>query len=64
MHAIEVADRKRSAACRCWNIVAAVEDAHGADIAALNGLRSSTLRAELRRQSRPARFYAAFRLLS
>src|SRR5215831_18291116 len=43
MHAIEVADRQRSAARRCWNIIAAVDDAHGAGIAALNGLRSSTL---------------------
>src|SRR5262249_2457499 len=32
MHAIEVPDRKRSAACRCWNIIAAVEDTHGAGI--------------------------------
>src|SRR5262249_29093372 len=64
MHPIEVPERKRSAACRCWNIIAAVEDTHGAGIAALHRLRSSTLRAGLRRPSRRARFDVAFRPLS
>jgi hypothetical protein len=50
VHAIEVADRERCAAGGCWNLIAAVDDAHGAGIAALNGLRSSALQAGARPQ--------------
>ena len=50
VHAIEVADRERCAAGGCWNLIAAVDDAHSAGIAALNGLRSSALQAGARPQ--------------